>query len=291
MTGRPETLHELRKWGTAELSRGGIEEADTDAMALFCRAFSMTKAQYIARSRERLTETEAAAEAQFREWIRRRKAREPLQYILGEAYFFGYSFYVTPDVLIPRFDSETLVAEALSHVSPGMRILDLCTGSGCLLLSVLLEKEGLSGTGCDISDKAVRVAAENAARLGVKDVTWYTGDLFGALPEGTAPYDLILSNPPYISSGEIPGLMPEVVLHEPHTALDGGPDGLHFYRRILREADPYLAENGWLIFECGFDETDALLDMMEESGYADCLMIKDMGGLPRVVRGRKQYGK
>lgn len=279
------TLFELRKTGRDMLRKAGLEEAENDSYELLFHVFGLNRTRYAAESRMEISPDPQITERYF-ELVRRRASHEPLQYITGRADFMGYTFRVTPDVLIPRFDSETLVAEAAEAAKPGMRVLDLCTGSGCLLIALLLEKEGLRGAGCDISEAALSVARENAAALGVKNAVWYQGDLFEALPDGEEPFDLIISNPPYIRTEVIPTLAEEVRGHEPLTALDGGADGLVFYRRILAEAGKWLKEGGTLIVETGADETGDVRKMMEAAGYTDTAVTYDLGGNARTVRGK-----
>ena len=186
---------------------------------------------------------------------------------------------MTPAVLIPRYDTEVLVREALAHAKPGMQVLDLCTGSGCILLTVLAETEGCTGTGTDISEAALAVAEENAKRLGI-GAQFIRSDVTCGIIDGR--YDLILSNPPYIKSGDIEGLAREVRDHEPYAALDGGPDGLHFYRKIIADAPLHLNEDGFLILEAGADTAEAVRDLADR--YFDHTeLIRDLAGLPRVV--------
>ena len=229
----------------------------------------------------------------YRDVIRQRAERIPLQHITGEQEFMGFSFQVNEHVLIPRQDTETLVEEALGVLKPKMEILDLCTGSGCILLSLLKlgEKQGiagLKGTGADISREALKVAEENGRRLEIPgdQLAWVRGDLFEKL-EG--PFDLLVSNPPYILSGELSGLQEEVRLHDPALALDGHEDGLYFYRRIAAEAGKYLRDGAFLMLEIGWDQGEAVRGLLEAAGYQEVEVKKDLSGNDRVVRGR--YGK
>ena len=217
--------------------------------------------------------------------MERRIKREPVAYILGEWSFMGLPFAVNRDVLIPRQDTETLVEEAMRVTPDKSRILDLCTGSGCILLSLLHYSNASTGLGTDLSAKALRTADENARRLGLSDrAAFAQGDLFEAVPKDEE-FDLVISNPPYIVSDIITTLAPEVRLYEPLTALDGGADGLSFYRRIVQEAPSHLVIGGSLMMEIGYDQAEAVSDMMKEQGYYDVTVSRDYGGNCRVVHG------
>ena len=208
---------------------------------------------------------------------------EPLAYILGEWEFHGLPLYVNEHVLIPRQDTEILVEEVLKELHDGMRILDMCTGSGCILISLLRYSNDCVGVGADISEKALLVAGENGKKLlGDHDVKWIHTDLFEKV-EGK--FDRIVSNPPYIRSQVIDTLMPEVREHEPLSALDGSEDGLIFYRKIIREAPKYLEYGGLLYFEIGYDQGEDVKCLMEEAGFIDVEVVQDYAGLDRVVYG------
>ena len=206
--------------------------------------------------------------------IRDRAKRIPVQYLTGKAWFMGYEFLVNSSVLIPRFDTEVLVEETIKHIMPGCRLLDVCTGSGCILLSLLEECKGRisAATGVDISKDALQVAIANRNRMGLT-ADFRESDLFSDV-EGV--YDVIVSNPPYIATKELEGLMPEVREHEPILALDGMEDGLYFYREIVAQAGEYLEQGGWLCFEIGYDQGEALKEMMTEAGYGQVKIIKDL---------------
>ena len=244
----------------------------------------------------------AADREAFLDGIRRRAAREPLAYITGEQSFMGLPFAVSPDVLIPEQDTENLVEEAMRYLDDGSRILDLCTGSGCILLSLLHYSNGCIGIGTDLSPRALRIAQINARALGLEDrVKWLEGDLFEALECGgslpaplpaTGPgtvdlskmkFDLIVSNPPYIPSAVIETLAPEVRCSEPRMALDGGRDGLDFYRRIISQAEDHLVIGGRLMLEIGYDQGAAVSALLEEAGYYGIEIIRDYGGNDRVA--------
>ncbi len=225
-------------------------------------------------------------------YIEERKTRRPLQYITGEQEFMGLPFLVNENVLIPRQDTEILVEEAMRHLHDGMRILDMCTGSGCILLSLLYYSNDCSGLGVDISDKALQTARQNAAHIRTLkkeiDVTFIQSNLFENLADNeeyAGAFEMIVSNPPYIQSHVIDTLMPEVGQYEPRLALDGKEDGLYFYRSIIEQAGKYLAGGGELFFEIGCDQGRDVKKMMEEAGYKEVEIIKDFAGLDRVVCG------
>ena len=223
----------------------------------------------------------------YKTLIERRCNREPLAYILGKWDFMGLEFGVSRDVLIPEQDTENLVEEVMREICDGDRILDLCTGSGCILLSLLHYSNGSTGVGTDLSEDAVAAARKNADRLGLSDRSdWRTGDLFEALQPGER-FDIIVSNPPYIRRETIGELAPEVRIHEPRMALDGGEDGLDFYRRIIPGAADRLVTGGMLFLEIGYDQAEQVSALMEDAGYYEVRTIKDYGGNDRIVCGIK----
>ncbi len=276
------TYLELYREGCRELTEQGIENAEYDARELLLWAFSLDLNTYLLKRGE---EAEALDRIEaFRGAIKRRKAHEPLQYITNRADFYGRAFLVEPGVLIPRYDTETLIEACLPYLREGSRILDVCTGSGCILLTLLLEGQtGIEGIGVDISDTAIAVARENAARLGVQSAELLKSDLFEAV-EGQ--FDLIVSNPPYIRSDVIPTLSEEVREFEPHLALDGTEDGLAFYRRITEEAPQYLKAGACLAFEIGYDQGEAVAQLMQDHGFTEVRCLRDLGQLDRVVMGK-----
>lgn len=252
----------------------------TDALLLLQSFCGVSRARFYACGDEELPDAE-----EYLEKVRMRAARIPLQQITGEQYFCGLRFLVTKDVLCPRSETELLVEEALAHLGEGAHFLDLCTGSGCIAVSLLCLGRNLWGTAADLSEAALAVAAENAAINGVSGrLELLQGDLFDAV-SGT--FDMIVSNPPYIASDVIPSLMEEVRDHEPLMALDGGPDGLDFYRRILEEAKDHLKDKGYLIVEIGADQGEAVKSMFDDYGYESVRVRKDLAGLDRIVLGQK----
>ncbi|MGN0242711.1 MAG: peptide chain release factor N(5)-glutamine methyltransferase [Lachnospiraceae bacterium] len=269
--------------GVESLESAQITDAAVDAWILFEAVFSLTKADYY------LCMYEPVQEIGYRKYcayIKRRCGREPVQYITGIQNFYGFDFRVSPAVLIPRQDTECLIERIISEQSKGIRLLDMCTGSGCIgiTLSLLLEAEKI--TLVDVSEKALAVAQENARLLGVPEntLTVLQSDLFLQVPEDA--YDVIVSNPPYIASAECETLMEEVKSHEPRLALDGAEDGLRFYRKITEQATHFLKKGGWLYYEIGYDQREAVMDMMQTVGFTDVVCVQDLAGLDRIVYGK-----
>jgi release factor glutamine methyltransferase len=232
-------------------------------------------------------------EKQFYEMvIEKRASRIPLQHITGVQEFMGLEFRVNEHTLIPRQDTEILVEEVMRHLSDGMRIIDMCTGSGCILLSLLRYSNECEWVGIDISEEALIVARENAVRLGI-DAEFLCGDLFEPLEKFESGkttdrlFDMIVSNPPYIETSVIPTLMPEVREHEPIAALDGKDDGLYFYRIIVDRSADYIRKGGYLFFEIGYNQGAAVSKIMSDAGFSQINVIKDYAGLDRVVMGTR----
>ena len=265
--------------GEKILGKAGIADAKTDTWLLMEMACKIDRNFYYMHMMEDMTEEQAK---QYQLLIKKRAERVPLQYITGEQEFMGLTFTVNSSVLIPRQDTETLVEEALKAAKPGMNILDMCTGSGCVLISILKNVDA-KGIGYDISKQALNVAKENAKRNHVV-CEFERSDLFENV-DGT--YDIIVSNPPYIPTEVIHTLMPEVKESEPMEALDGMEDGLHFYRRIVREAKEHLAKGGYLMLEIGHDQGASVSEMLEYGGYAEVRVIKDLARNDRVVIGKR----
>ena len=279
MSGKILTLQMIYKEGAETLEHAGIPDAKLDAWYLLEYVTGISRASYFGDPKREVPKEQAES---YREVILRRAGHIPLQHITGEQEFMGYTFLVNPDVLIPRQDTETLTEEALKFTEPGMKVLDMCTGSGCILISLMKKCNGLTGTGCDISEKALKTARENGRRLQV-EASWIQSDLFEQISER---FDLIVSNPPYIRTGVIEELQQEVRLHDPWIALDGKKDGLYFYRRIIAESTGYIRDNGALMFEIGHDQAEDVVRLMEEAGYTQIRVKKDLAGLDRVVTGR-----
>ncbi len=276
------TRKEIREETARRLREAGIEEYEYETWMLLEWKLGVDRAEYF---------MDPDAEVPQEQWndldaaLRKRERRIPLQYLMGSCEFMGYSFAVDERVLIPRQDTECLVELAVEEMrrSPEpCRVLDLCTGSGCIGVSVKLLCPQAQVVLSDVSEGALAVAGENARRLGAP-VELVQGDLFENV-QGT--FDYILSNPPYIPSKVIDGLMPEVRDHEPRLALDGTEDGLHFYRRIVREATKRLRPGGRLLFEIGQEQGEALLSLLQEAGYEETAIRQDLAGLDRIAVGR-----
>lgn len=267
-------------YGRKTLEEAHITDAQVDAWQFLEYVCGCDRSYYYLHMNEELT---AEQEAVYRSCIQRRAERIPLQHITGKAYFMGLEFLVNEHVLIPRFDTEVLVEEVLKHIKGGEHILDMCTGSGCILLSLLHERPDCTGTGADISEKALEVAKRNADKLNIP-INLIETDLFEHIVQ---KYDIIVSNPPYIQTAVIETLEDEVKMHEPMLALDGMADGLYFYRKIIAQAMDFLKENGILCFEIGYDQGEAVSTLMRDQGFQQVAVIKDLSGLDRVVLGGK----
>lgn len=269
----------LYQIGKEQLQKAGITDAELDARLLLEFICHTDRNALYAHGDQ---EIEDEKMHDFLHLIEKRAAHIPLQHLTGEQNFMGLDFLVNEHVLIPRQDTEILVEEIMRDLHDGIRILDMCTGSGCILLSLLHYSNDCSGVGVDVSEDALAVARQNADRLAEKQAVFIQSDLFEKV-EGS--FDLIVSNPPYIRSQEIAGLMPEVREHEPHLALDGKDDGLHFYREIIKGAMPHLKRGGQLFFEIGYDQGEAVQALLAANGYTEIAVVKDYAGLDRVVYG------
>lgn len=277
------TLRQAYEEGIERLKEAGIEEAGLDAWYLLEYVTGINRATYFADSNQEMKDSHRAT---YQTLISERETRIPLQHLTGVQEFMGLEFRVNEHVLIPRQDTEILVETALEKINTKkpLRVLDMCTGSGCILLSVLSygrKKCEITGVGVDVSDKALQVAKENARILQV-DAEWIESDLFSGVSE---KFDMILSNPPYIPSAVIKTLQPEVREHDPLLALDGKEDGLYFYRKIIEESRNYLQPGGWLIFEIGAEQGEAVSSYLKQNGFAQVAVKKDLTGLDRVVCG------
>lgn len=274
------TFRELLEWGGQQLAQAGVPDSGLDAWYLMEYVFKLDRAHYFLKTQEEAGDQEE----RYRELIRRRSGRIPLQHLTHEAWFMGLKFYVDGRVLVPRQDTEILAQEAIKRLEDGQTVLDMCTGSGCLLLSILKEKPLCTGVGADVSGGALEVAKMNGKNLGIF-ADFRHSDLFAGIQER---YDMIVSNPPYIPTKVIEGLEEEVRSHDPSLALDGGTDGLDFYRRISAEAGEYLNPGGWLLLEIGHDQAEAVLGLLKKNRYAQLQVVRDLAGLDRVIIGRKE---
>ena len=278
------TYSEAYSAAAARLTDAGVPEAKENALLLLEYVCGSKRADLYLNPGRVLTEDESAA---YHELISKRCERIPLQQLIGSQCFMGLEFNVDSNVLIPRQDTEILVERVLKDGATGKSVLDLCTGSGCILISTAVLGKARTAVGCDISHEALSVARENAVKNNA-DVSFYEGDLFGALPaELKGSFDIITANPPYIRTADIAELMPEVKDHEPLGALDGGADGLIFYRRIADEACGWLKEDGRIYMEIGFDQAEDVSGIFTRKGYKDIEVVKDLAGLDRVVTVRR----
>lgn len=265
-----------------KLKLNNIENAIFDANLILRSALNMKPIDLVLSYNKNIDNDKIK---QVRDMIEKRCANEPLQYILGTQEFMGLEFNVNNKVLVPRADTEALT-EAILELNCGMNVLDICTGSGCIAISIAHYNKNAFVLGVDISDDALLTASENAEKLSLSErVRFEKCDIMKDIPSGT--YDIIVSNPPYIKSGDIEKLQNEVKLYEPHIALDGGEDGLNFYRRIIKIAPMLLKENGKIYFEVGYDQSEQVLGLMKEN-FKACGIKKDLCGVNRVVYGEKK---
>ena len=283
-----ETWEALLKEGQEILEAAGIEEAGLDAWLLLEYESGKNRAYYFAHCKE---EADEEIKTPYMEKIRKRAQHIPLQHLTHQGYFMGYEFFVNENVLVPRQDTEVLVEEARSLIKEKEvpQILDMCTGSGCILLSLLLEREDALGTGADLSEKALSVAEKNRETYHLETrAELIKSDMFqsGYFEGKKESFDIIVSNPPYIPTEEIEKLQAEVRFHDPFMALDGKEDGLYFYRIIAKNAGEYLKPGGFLACEIGCDQGEDVKKMFESCGFSDVKVIKDLAGLDRVVSGK-----
>lgn len=277
------TYRECYEQGCRTLQAAGIEEAALDARLLLEAVCGTDRNDLLVHGEQPVA---PEAEEKYLNWIRQRAEHIPLQQLTGEQDFMGLTFNVNEHVLIPRQDTEILVEEVLKELHDGMRVLDMCTGSGCILLSLLHYSNDCEGLGVDLSAEALEVAGRNVLKVltpeKAEHAHFLQSDLFEKV-EGK--FEIIVSNPPYIASAEVEKLMPEVRDHEPRMALDGTEDGLYFYRRIIEEAGKHLVSSGMLFFEIGYDQGQAVSELMRTEGYCDVQVVQDYAGLDRVVLG------
>ncbi|MCQ2497791.1 MAG: peptide chain release factor N(5)-glutamine methyltransferase [Lachnospiraceae bacterium] len=276
--------------GIQELKSAGIGEYELDARLLFEEAFEVDRSFLILNADAE--NTNADSYEKYKDYIEKRSKRVPLQHILGYQDFMGLRFFVDGRVLIPRQDTEILVEEAIKELHDGMSVLDICTGSGCILISLLNYSNDCAGIGVDISEDALTVAKNNSDKLLTKegtDVSFMKADILEDLPDALLgpKFDLVVSNPPYIESDVIEELEPEVKDYDPMLALDGGKDGLVFYRRLSEVLDKTLKKGGWFFFEIGYNQAEAVKELFSDE-YTDIEVIKDYAGLDRVIKGRRK---
>ena len=278
------TVLKLLQWTADYFSARQIEAARLEAELLLAATLGMDRVGLYVNFERPLDPTELAA---FRERVQRRARREPVQYILGETEFWSLRFDVSPAVLVPRGDTEVLVEEALARIEGAARVLDVGTGSGAIAVALAHEKSEVLMTALECSLPALEVARRNALRHGVADrVNCLAGEL-AALPPG--PFDMVVSNPPYIPSRDWEKLMPEVRDHEPRLALDGGEDGLEAYRHLARQAARILVPGGWLLVEVGIGQAKDVSALFKAGGLIEINQRDDYARIPRVVMGRTKH--
>jgi len=274
------TYQELLEEGRKALEISGIADAETDSFLLLEYVTGMDRGQFFLKRKDLPSEEEVM---QYRRLIAIRSSRVPLQHITGEQEFMGMPFFVNEKVLVPRQDTECLVELSLPFVK-GKRVLDMCTGSGCIAVSLMVLGNPSVCHAVDVSEEALEVARQNARRNHAT-VTWIESDLFEKV---TQTYDVIISNPPYIPPDVIEGLEEEVREHEPRLALDGGEDGLAFYRKITKKSKAYLEKNGYLFYEIGCEQAADVMAIMKAEGFSEVVCRKDYAGNDRVVYGRRK---
>lgn len=279
------TCKELLDRGIYILKEAGIVEYQQNAWYLFEYVTGFSRAKYFLSLDEIIDEKTAQV---FLDLIKMRCRRIPISYITQSREFMGLSFFVNEDVLIPEPETELLVEEVFKYSKgKGKRILDMCTGSGCIAISIAFYDKYSKVFASDISNKALDVAKKNEEKiLKTNKITFIQGDLFENIK---GKYDIVVSNPPYIRTSEIKSLMPEVRDFMPKLALDGASDGLRFYRNITKKLPMYLESDGMIFYEIGYDQGEKVSELLKENGFTDVDIIKDYAGLDRIVTGRRNF--
>ncbi|RII29782.1 MAG: peptide chain release factor N(5)-glutamine methyltransferase [Geobacter sp.] len=273
------TTLKVLDWTKEYLAAKGIKNSRLEAEWMLCEATGLDRVGLYLSFEKPLNEDELTA---YRAMVTRRARHEPLQYILGSQEFCGLEFEVTPEVLIPRYDTETLVMEAVARMPASRNILDIGVGSGCIAVALAKQLPNAMVTGTDISEPALAIARRNALKNGV-DIEFLSGSMLG--PVGGRRFDLIVSNPPYIPTADIGGLQPEVRDFEPRGALDGGPDGLDAYRMLVPVVPDYLNPGGWLLVEIGIGQAGSVMELFKANGFTELFTARDPAGIERVVGG------
>jgi len=286
------TVGRLIPWAAEYLGGHGVDSPRLCGELLLSNVLGCTRLELYLRFEQPLSPEELAA---FKAMILRRKGREPVDYILGSREFYGLEFLVGPGVLVPRPETEHLVEEALARLEglEAPRVLDLCTGSGAVALTLAHERPDAEVTGCDISPEALTWARRNAHNLDLQErVRWLMGDLWEPVAAGSGFFDVITANPPYVTTAEMDELPPEVGRFEPRLALEGGADGLDIVRSIIAGAGAHLRPLGWLLVELGAGQASQATRLAQASGaFAEVGLVKDLAGIERVlVCERKDYG-
>jgi release factor glutamine methyltransferase len=271
------------------LRKAGVPESRREAGSLLAHVIDKDRTFLLSHAEDQLDPEQFMS---FRDSVERRALGEPLQYITGLQDFYGREFRVSPAVLIPRPETELLVAAGLEFIgeSDGF-ICDIGTGSGCIAVTLLCERPNARGVAIDVSAPALQIARQNAIDQGVDDrLTFTLSDCFESLPKDTPYFDLIVSNPPYVAADVISGLQREVRDHEPKVALSPGPDGLSIVRRLIQEAPAFLRKDGYLILEIGFDQGEAVERLVNNNDWQLIDIRRDLQGIPRIVILRKKKG-
>lgn len=290
-------LLDLMRTSTEHLKNAGIDEPSANAELLVLHAAEVNRVTAYSDNPEITDEKKA----RINEFLKRRINREPLQYILGEVHFLGLRLTVGKGVLIPRPETEILAQEAIKTIKSeivkvrsnkttsrvtvhsSLKVLDLCCGSGCISLSIGKEFPEAEVIGTDISDTALDYAQKNAAMHGIRNIAFLKGSLYQPLRENML-FDIIISNPPYIRTSDMKSLQPEIHSWEPIEALDGGSDGLNFYRKIFTEAGRYLTANGIMLLELGYNQASPVKEIAEHAGFTNIVTIKDYAGIERIIK-------
>ena len=275
------TIRQAVNWGTQMLKDRGIDNAEHDSFELLSAVNGMTRTFYLINGDSLLSEENFLM---FEEYIEQRASHIPLQHILGKTWFYGYEYMVNRDVLIPRQDTEILVGEVIKVTRSGDYILDMCTGSGCIGITLAKKFPECKVLGVDVSEKALNVAQSNKHNLEAENIDFMRSDLFEELNHDIT-FNTIVSNPPYIPTKVIEGLQEEVRLHDPMLALDGHDDGLFFYRILAEESAKYLRPNGGIFMEIGYNQAEDVRNLLIKNNFTDISVIKDLAGLDRVVCG------
>ena len=279
------TVQRILGWTIGYLREHGSASPRLDAEVLLAHARECERIQLYTQYDQTVTDEQRAV---MRDLVRRRASAEPVAYLVGHREFFSLDFAITPDVFIPRPDTEVLVMAALDAAKSfdAPRILDLCTGTACVPIALAKNRPQARLTAVEFSAEAYEVATRNVATHGFGErIRLIFGDLFEPISEADQ-FDMIVSNPPYIPCAEIPELQPDVRDHEPHIALDGGEDGLDVIRRLISQAPDYLVSGGWLMFELSPEQASTAQGLMDSAGYDDIGVRNDLSGSPRVVVGR-----
>ena len=274
------TIARMLRWMQEDFASRGIGSPRLDAELLLAHALGVERIRLYLDLERPLTPDELAV---VRGLVRRRRAREPVAYILGTREFWGRRFAVTPAVLIPRPDTETLVEQALARIDGASDVVDLCTGSGCVAVTLACERPGARVSATDLSPEALEVARCNAGTHGAS-VRFLQGDLFAG---ADGPFDVVTANPPYVREDELDGLQPEVAIHEPRMALVGGATGLEVYERLVPDALERLRPGGHLLVEVGAGQAATVGELFSGAGFADVEVHRDLAGHGRVVAGRR----